>query len=536
MSSSSKSFTIYSILILALAGCSRQAPSPVNSRLVIQEFENQGPDPAQNWMGSLIAYASAQRLVQDPRLAVSVVHDAEGWRELGAGRLISGTIRPAGQDFLIEARLTDTATSNILSSFTAKVPESGLLQVSAQMLGRMLDAKLTEIPADLGAWRAFMQAQSQKTLDPFLALQQRFPGFAPAYPVIIDQLLRAGRTEEAQAMAAKLPSDADPLTKAQTSLLLAPDATAKVAAAKKLLPLRPSDLRLRAEIAATAANLGDWPTAVEEYQELSRQEPNKPDWWNSLGYAYANQGQVPEAVKAMEQYRRLAPNEANPIDSLGEIYYMNRNFKEAAHSFQQAAQRFPNFQNGVEWRKAAFANFYGGDVKAADLLFDTWLKQVFANAPSHAQFFQRAVWLARTGRWPQAQALLQTESKKSTGDLKAALDLYLEILRFGVDGVRPSPATLQALSAQIRDPNLRTEFSIFALLSQPAPNEAALAARIQAAMPQPQLVKLRTEMLAAAHRLFTPVDPTKPKIFPLPTGIDTAFHAMLLRFEIPVIR
>ena len=520
---------------LAPIGCSRQAPSFANTRIAVQVFENQSADRDLNWAGHLIAHATVRRLSIDPLLAPSVVRDAEGWRELGSGRVLSGVLHKTAKGIAVESRLTDAMSSRVIGSYSAVVEEKELVAMTGRMIESLLSVKPGDPQGDSEAWAAFARAMDKGGVDELASVVARYPGFSTAYPLCAELLRRSGRFDEAKELAAKLPAGADALSKAQLAYGLAEDAKAKLLALKSLIALRPTDVRLRGEAGLVAASLGDWPGAVDQYRELTKLEAIKPDWWNSLGYAHANLNQLPNALAALNEYRRLVPSEPNTLDSLGEVNFMNRQFKEAARFFDEEAQKFPGFQNGVSLRKAAFAFYRAGDLKTADARFETWLKQVFGNAPPRVLAFQRAMWMIRTGRWPQAQEFLRGEAAKSTGDLKAALDLYLVMMRFGVEGVRPTPANLAALQQPIHDPALRSEFSIFALLSQPVANVAAMEARINAAVPQPQLAQLRGELLAAGRAILSPVVATKPRVFPLPNLLDSTLDALVVRSQLAVI-
>ena len=520
---------------LAPVGCSRQVPSFANTRLAVQVFENQSADRDLNWAGHLIAHATVRRLSSDPLLSPSVVRDAEGWRELGSGRVLSGVLHRTAKGVAVEARLTDAMSFRVIGSYSGVVEEKELVALTGQMIESLLGTKAGDARGDFEVWAAFARAIDKGGVDELASVVARYPGFSIAYPLLAELLRRSGRLDEAKGLAAKLPAGADALSKAQLAYGLAEDAKAKLLALKSLIALRPTDVRLRGEAGLVSASLGEWARAVDQYKELTKLEVNKPDWWNSLGYAHANLNQLPEALAALNEYRRLVPNEPNTLDSLGEVNFMNRQFKDAARFFDEAAQKFPGFQNGVCLRKAAFAFYRAGDLKTADVRIETWLKQVLGNAPPRVVAFQRAMWLVRTGRWPQAQEFLSSEAAKSAGDLKAALDLYLVMMRFGVEGVRPTQANMVSLQQPIRDPALRSEFSIFALLSQPIANVDAMDARIQAAVPQPQLAQLRSEIIAAGRSILSPVVAAKPRIFPLPNVLDSTLDALVVRSQLAVI-
>lgn len=535
MRSSKHLFPIPLILLLILGACSRQVPLPQNPRLAVQLFDNQGADGSDRWMSALLAYSMVYGLGNEARLAPSIVNDAEGWRTLGAGRVLSGTIRREGKAIRIEARVTDAATSAILRRFEDVITEEKLLVCSARMLESLLGVKPSIPVYDYAAWKAFSEAQSPVSLDGLSAFVERYPSFAQAYPILADLYLRSGKQTEAVALFDRLPKNADALSRAQFAFTVATDPQAKLKALADVAKLRTGDPRLHAELALLAASTGDWALAALQYQELTRLEAGKAEWWNSLGYAEANLNHLPAAVAALNEYRRLAPKEPNPIDSLGEVHYMNRQFKQAGQYFDEENQLFPSFQNGAAWRKAAFSYFFAGDLKTADLRFENWMKLVLANAPPSTQSFERAIWFARTARAKPAEDLLKQDAVASSGDRKLAAELHLAMIQFGLTGKRPEAATMIAWNTQLKDPQLRNEFSIFALLSQTVRNEAELVAKINAAISQPQLNPLRLELLAAASKLMTALPKEKPKVFPLPNSADSPIDAVLLRWHLAVI-
>ena len=532
----SSQYLIFSplFLTLAFASCSRQAPLPLNPRIAVAEFDNQST-ATDRWVRPLLSYAIVQQLQAEKTMAASLVHDAEGWRTLGVGRVISGHYRREGKGIRIHAELTNPASTGILEQFDEVVEEAKLLEASTRLVSKLLGMKPSQLNFDYAQWKGFAETQVEGGPAALASFLGQNPGFSPAYPILADLLVRSGKRDEALALKAKLPTNADAMTRAQMDYTLAPDAAAKLSALEALSRMRVGDPRLLVELATAASGQGKWDLAAAQYRELTKIEAGKIEWWNALGYAEANQSHLPAAVAALTEYRKLAPNEPNAVDSLGEVNYMNRNFKEAAKIFDEQWQRFPGFQGGVGWRKAAFAHYFAGDLKTADLRFAEWRKQVLANLPPSGQAFQQALWLARTSRAPQARALLEKEAAESSGERKAIAGFHLAMLQFGLEGKVPAISAIQAWSQEIKDPQVRNEFSIFALMAQPAANAAALKARIGAAIPQPQLAALRNELLAAADTLSSPVKPEKPKLFPLPNTIDTPVDALLLRWRLAVI-
>jgi tetratricopeptide (TPR) repeat protein len=516
-----------------LASCSKREATPVNSRVAIVEFDNQSV-AGDSWVGRELAMVMSDALKGRKELAPTLVQDAEGWRTLGVGRYVSGNYHREKQGLRVRGQLVDVASSRVLAQVDELVSESKLAEFAvARLAAGLIGGEVAGGVRDEVIWKELAVALEEPgtvKLGGFVAAHREFE---PAYPLLAERLVRQGKREDAEALRGALKSDS--LYAAQLGVVLAGQGPDRLKAIERLAAFRPEDPLLLVEMGTRAGAAGDWALAAKQYQVLTRLEPNQVDWWNRLGYAEANQNHLPEAVVALNEYRRLAPGDANTLDSLGEVHYMNRKFTEAAKYFDEQSRLFPAFQNGVGWRKAAFAYYFAGDVKTADLRFDDWVKRVLGGAAPSMQAFQRAMWLARTQRAAAAMALLNQEIATSSGERKMVGEMHLAMLQFGLEGKRPSPAQLQAWNGGIRDANARNAFSVFALLAQPAPNVETLRARIEASLPQPQLAVLKNELLAAAGGLFEPVQESKPKVFPVPIALETPVEALLLRSRLAVL-
>ncbi len=519
-------FAVFSVWLWS-AACSRPALTPANPRVTLVQFDNQSV-AAEKWVAVLISAVSAHQLQSSAEIALTLAEDAEGWRSNGSGRYISGHYRRDGEKFRIQAFLTDSQTNRQLARAEGLASEQEVPQVAGQLWTQLLGLPVQKLSSP-AAWTDLAKAlasQDEASLADFVQSQ---PGFAPAYPLLARQLIVRGQTQKAQALAQSFPAGGDPLSRAQLNFTLAASPEARLNALEALLVFRPRDPVLLADLAQSAANLRQWDQATAHFEALTRIEPSRVEWWNALGYAQANRLQLDKAVQALTEYRRLAPNDPNSIDSLGEVHYLNRRFPEAAGFFDEQARRYPAFQNGVGWRKAAFAYANASKLKEADERFEQWMRLISAQASPSAQAFQRALWLARTRRAAPAFALLEREAAGSSGERKTLAGLHAAMLRFGLEGAVPAPADWQRWGGELREGNARNELLVFALLAQPVSNPAVLRQRVAAAVPQPQMAALRQELLGAVDALTGPDPDLKSGVFPLPNAQDSVIDALLLR-------
>lgn len=515
---------LIAVLLASQLSCQKAALAPANPRVAVLLFENQSDSPALNWATLLASEAVRQRLAADPQRSPVLLRSQEDVRQSGAALVLTGHMRRSAGQIRFEASLLDSATGARLEHFQSQGPETAqtAIQASEQFTKTLLGKAAKPFTGSPEAWKALTEASLEPSTEALNAVVTRFPDFGPAYLSLVEWLERSGKKQEADSILARLPAQLDPESVGRLALYASSNPASRIAALRQLAGLRQSDPALRLQLANLLQQSGDWKAAAVEYAALTRLEPTNGQGWNLLGYAYANQGQVKEAVQAMEQYAKLEPNEPNPLDSLGEVLYMNRKFAEAAKAFDQAAQRFPTLGAGIEWRKAAFAQFKAGDLKGADTRFENWLRLGLAQAPPPSLSFQRAAWLARTGRWlKQGRGLLEKDIASSNGEAKVAAELHLALLAFALEQKSPELAAFSRWAAAIKDPALRNTLSIFAFVTQSAKDPATIRAKAEAATARPELAALREALISAALSANRKKVPLSQPLEPLMNNIET---------------
>ncbi len=517
------------VLALGVMSCSRQTAAPANSRIVWKAFDDQTAT-GEPWLSPLLSTMALYQLNSHPEYSLLVVEDMEGVRESASARMITGTIRRAGQGIELTARLTDVQSSTVVATVTEVAPnDAALPDLNSRLLTRLLGAKISPLPGKPTDWLDFGKAAASHDLARLEAFVQSHADFSPAYLALGRAYAQQGRRTEVASLLARYPQMGDPLSRAQLKAIAATTDEERLNALAELVKLRPNDVPVLRQAGTLAESAGNWPLAASFFRQLSALEPGKGEPFNSLAYAEARQGHLPEAVAAMQQYQKLSPDDPNVYDSLGEIHYMSRKFTEAANYFEQGVQRYPMFQGGVGRRKAAFAYYHAGNLAKADQLFGEWLKQAINPQLKEIIAFEQAMWLVHTGR-----PTIARQSLAQIGTPAAAM--YLAAITYGLEGKRPTPDQLRVWATTLVEPNQKNDAGMMVLLLTPAPNEAALAARINSALPQPQLAGIRTQLLATARQMFETPAPQKPAIFPLPNNLDSVLDALVLRARLAVIR
>jgi tetratricopeptide (TPR) repeat protein len=521
-------------MVAVLAGCSKPPKPMANEAVAIAQVEYQGDDAAGRDLAGMVTQALSARASAVSKLSPIVAGDSQALRESGASRWMVGTLRGTPPSLRVHLELLDAKGGLPIAVYDAKATDANsLLQQTAEMAKNLLGVPpvpLTGTPAD---WMAYSAAQRSGDLKEALALLERSPDFGFAYPLAVETLLRQGRADEARKLAARMPAGADPLSRAQVAVQIAGSAEERLAAIGALSKIRPMDARLSQAGAELAASAGNWPAAVTFNQSLVKIAPSRVEGWNALGYAYAQVGNLSEAVKALLEYQRLEPRNPNALDSLGEVHYMNRRFLEAAKYFDQMSALFPEFMNRASLRKAAFAYFHAGDVKSADERFEQWLRIPRIQAQPSVLVFQRAMWLAKTKRWPEAQQAMRAEAETSQGARRARAEIYLAMMRFGMEK-QPVATGDFVRWRQVQDPAVQNDAALLALLSGPSASMEAWRERMEKAVPASNPA-LRAQLLATAQRIENGAPAARSGAFPLPSAVDSPIDALVLKSAIAVL-
>jgi tetratricopeptide (TPR) repeat protein len=108
-------------------------------------------------------------------------------------------------------------------------------------------------------------------------------------------------------------------------------------------------IRLNPNDAATYNNRGnayyskgDYYQAIADYTQAIRLNPNDAAAYNNRGNAYANKGDYYQAIADYTQAVRLDPNDANAYFGRGLAYYSKKYYDRAIADYEQAVRIDPN--------------------------------------------------------------------------------------------------------------------------------------------------------------------------------------------------
>lgn len=108
---------------------------------------------------------------------------------------------------------------------------------------------------------------------------------------------------------------------------------------KKALKLKPNDAALLYRAAIVAEKLGRLQEAEKWLQNGIDRYPEKPDFYNALGYLWADKGiNLDKAKRLLDKALRLAPSDPAILDSMGWLYFKKNKFEDAERYLLKATK------------------------------------------------------------------------------------------------------------------------------------------------------------------------------------------------------
>ena len=476
------------VLLVALAGCTRQTPNTAGTRnIILVSAENLSGDPSLDWISSAIPRLLALQLEGLPNLAIQTVDRYQD--AAGIPRAETLLCRYQNEQAKLNIRCwTETRESPVVASGNA-----GSLTDWIAPLGRYLEPKAPAMPpvpsGALQAMAAHRYADAVKLA----------PDFAPAYLEGIAYAVRQRDDAQVKALveaAAGAESKFSPIGKARLRLVRAGLAQARaeelgaLEELDKLLP--PDENRQRAELTLLQA-LGRNADAAALMERHLQLHPNQTDDWNPLAYLRAWGGDLNGAIQAIEKYQSLTPNQANALDSKGEIYYRFGRFAEAEKSFLESDAKDPAFNGRQALYKAAISRLMAGNAAGGKEIYSQ-----FAAAHGEEKAALEAHWLYMTGQTSEAALALRTAAKAQKGD--PAARSFTQLAFWAAAHGDWAAARQELTSAVSQQPSNATRafMAAVALAASPEGDEALLRDQATKMFPAPQLAPIRDGALALA--------------------------------------
>ncbi len=517
-------------LFLTFAGCSRQAIKPELDRTAVLRFENQGLDPASDWVGRAIPLILDAELSGIANLAVigtpqlHVYDAALGARPIsapgisaersqalvaGATRLAYGNYSVRGSRLYVHLWLEDLRTQKIIKVAEVSAAANDAIG-AATALARQLSLGAAAYPTRSDACiRAYAQGLESNDVGRAVARMEEAiaadPDFGPAYRSLAELDIQVRNREGAIAVLERALARGGmaPIERARIQLdaaVIRNDPAARQQALAALAKFEPGNVNTWQTLAQTALARRDYAAAIDAYRRAIAIEPQNTSLLNEFGYAATYGGRFEEGIAAVQKYRALRPTDPNALDSLGDLNLIANHYREAEDFYRQASKIDPKFNNNSDLFKTALARAMTGDLAGADDLYKQYIAARTVGHDTNAAFLH-GEWLWLTGRRKQAMGELQTFARTadSRHDRVVASHAYAGIAIWELmAGDRPAAQTAAQQAVSLSDPATAGASVISRFLSQSSASPEEWQTRADRFVPNPAQNALKNEMLAWA--------------------------------------
>lgn len=329
--------TLTIVLVLAPLGC-RRGEKPGVERLALAPFENLSSDSKLNWAGRAVASVLAYNLAPSAGVDAQSVDSVSGAFGAQASRILEGYFFERGGRLVLVATLEDLRATRTVSSFALGGPASeGILPLLNELAKRLSPAARPFGTGNVEAFRDYEQAlgagDAPAMLRDLESATVADPHFASPY-VLWARLLgvEGQRDQGLKVLQAARGAKPDAIDLAEIDYLAATmtgDVDGRAKSLEILTRLTPAATGRLRELAALRLSQRRFGEAAASYEAATRLNPDEPELWNQLGYAYAYAQDEAGAHRALERYAELLGSaNSNAQDSLGEVDFFWATLRE----------------------------------------------------------------------------------------------------------------------------------------------------------------------------------------------------------------
>jgi Flp pilus assembly protein TadD len=446
-----------------LAGCGRRQAGQTD-RLAVVSFENLSSNFESDWMRRAVAAALASDLAGAPDVHAQTADSFSEAYAIPASQVLEGYFVERNGRIEIRAALADVKSSKRVKDFEVDGPSAGGLLPLVNQLAKQVSPSARPFQiTNAAAFRLFGEALNATdraaALRAFESATREAPGFSLAYLDWVRTLVSAGDRQGAlKVIEAAESGPADTIDRAEleyTAATLRGEANARKNSLETLVRLTPANPKVLQELAALEVNQRRFREAGAHYEAAGRLNPDEPENWNQMGYAWAFAEDLARARTALQHYQELLPKEnVNSLDSLGEVSFFLGDFSGAAKYFLEADQKNRGQFGGAELLKAAQARLLAGDLSEADGLFQKYAALLQGGQKSRAEY-QRAQWDFLTGRRKSAMAGIEKIIAAGAGDDQSVAMSQLAIWRLDTGDTKAAADLVDQAQARAVSPQAR---------------------------------------------------------------------------------
>ena len=444
-------------------------------RLAVAPFENLSSDSKLNWAAHAAPSTLAYDLAPSADLYAAAVDSISGAFREQAARMVEGYFCTRAGRLVLVATLEDLGNTKTAASFELDgAVADGPLPLLNELAKRLSPAARKFGTGNPEAFRDYEEGlgagDAQAVRRGLESAAAADPRFAVAFMVRAKLLASQGqRVEALQTLQAASAAHPDAIDAAEIDYLAASvegNVEQRARALEALTRLTPSDSSRFRELAAVRLSQRRFKDAAASYEAAARLNPDEPELWNQMGYAYAFAQDSAGAHRALEHYAAmLGSADSNALDSLGEVEFFLGDFSGAEKHFLAAKEKNPG-RRGEEMLKAAQARLMLGDLTGADAAFRKYLEQA---QPSQQKtvLFEQVQWDFLTGRRKSGMARLESMAPKLDRDQQSLVLSQLFVWKLETGAAKDAAGMAAQAGALAESPRARGLSAICRVIAAP---------------------------------------------------------------------
>ncbi|HKL49629.1 MAG TPA: tetratricopeptide repeat protein [Wenzhouxiangellaceae bacterium] len=471
-------YLIIAALVLILAFVLLR-PSPVETRIgtsiAVLPFTDLSAGQDSRYFGDGVAEAIMDKLARISGIQLSARTSSFSFRDgdtdarqvasqLGVSTLLEGSVRRAGNQLRISARLIDGSSGKQVwsNSYDGSLESAFELQDEiSSAIAEVMRVQLNspnDLSADLAtrnpaAFDDYLRGRSDlrdrtggkidQAIERFQSALALDPGFGLAaaglcraswerYEYRREPELAEIAFERCEQTGQRYPELAETriaLGSLQLGTGRAADAEISF---EKALELEPNNAEAHAGLGLSLRDQGAFESAATELLKAIDMDPAYWRFRSDLGGVYYFAGELEAAIGAVQQAIRLNPDHPDPYSILGGIHFARGDFLLAGNAFEQSIEREPN---PIAYSNAGTNYFFAGEFSRAEAMFERAVEL----APDDFRFTGFLAWAVRAqpGRRddakPHHNATITTASTRlainvNDHDARASLAVHLAAL------------------------------------------------------------------------------------------------------------
>jgi serine/threonine protein kinase/tetratricopeptide (TPR) repeat protein len=294
----------------------------------------------------------------------------------GVDAIVVGSITKLGDVFVIDVKVLDVHTKEILKSARSKGRgESSIIDKQIDELSREIsrgiglsERKLASLQkpieevttASMDAYNYFLRGRDEyekryyddarRFLEKSVELDSTFAVahlyLARVYGTLRYVQLGKDAYEKAKTFSEKATDKERLYIEAAYAGTIEDDPEKRFLILKQMAKKYPREKRVHTSLGSYYRDKLMYKESIIEYQKALELDPDYGSAINLLAYTYSEMGNYKKAIEYFNRYASAYPGDANPFDSMAELYFKTGKLDEAIEKYKEALEVKPDFGSG----------------------------------------------------------------------------------------------------------------------------------------------------------------------------------------------